>query len=48
MHTLISFLGSSRFDPATGYRKARYRFPDGHVAETPFISLALARRLNSP
>lgn len=45
LHTLISFLGSSRFDPATGYRKARYRFDDGQVAETPFISLALAQQL---
>lgn len=45
MHTLVSFLGAARLDPKTGYRRARYRFPDGSEEETPFFSLALALRL---
>lgn len=45
MHTLITFLGKGRADPDTGYRKARYRFPDGAEDETPYFGLALARHL---
>lgn len=44
-HTLVSFLGSSRLDPQTGYRTARYRFDDGREEVTPFFGLALARQL---
>jgi CRISPR-associated Csx2 family protein len=45
MHTLVTFLGSARLDPVTGYRTARYRFEDGHDEVTPFFGLALARHL---
>lgn len=45
MHTLVSFLGSAKLDPKTGYRTARYRFPDGQEQETPFFGLALTRYL---
>jgi CRISPR-associated Csx2 family protein len=45
MHTLVTFLGSARLDPVTGYRTARYRFGDGHEEVTPFFGLALARHL---
>jgi CRISPR-associated Csx2 family protein len=45
MHTLVSFLGASKLDPKTGYRRARYRFPDGAEEQTPFFGLALAARL---
>lgn len=44
-HTLISFLGKARQDPATGYRTADYRFDDGTVCKTPFFGLALTRHL---
>ncbi|MBB5015882.1 TIGR02221 family CRISPR-associated protein [Rehaibacterium terrae] len=42
MHTLVSFLGKSQLDRNTGYRRARYRFPDGGIRETPFFGLSLA------
>lgn len=45
MHTLITFLGKGRDDPNTGYRRARYRFPDGTGAQTAFFGLALAEKL---
>lgn len=45
MHTLVTFLGKGRDDPRTGYRKARYRFPDGAVRETAFFGWALAEHL---
>jgi CRISPR-associated Csx2 family protein len=45
MTTLISFLGKSRADPATGYRKTRYRFEPGRVEEVPFFGLALTKVL---
>lgn len=44
-HTLVSFLGKARLDARTGYRNARYRFPDGTEHETPFFGLALQQRL---
>lgn len=44
-HTLVSFLGSARLDPESGYRKARYVFGQGEIDETPFFGLALARKL---
>ncbi|MFZ1575896.1 MAG: TIGR02221 family CRISPR-associated protein [Chromatiaceae bacterium] len=42
----ISFLGKSQIDSKTGYRSARYGFPDGQVVETAFFGLALAGKLN--
>lgn len=45
MTTLISFLGRSNSDRATGYRKLRYRFENGHVEEVPYIGLALLGQL---
>ncbi len=45
MTTLISFLGRASADPKTGYRTARYRFPDGATAETAFFGLALREQL---
>jgi CRISPR-associated Csx2 family protein len=45
VHTLVSFLGSAKFDRNEGYRTARYRFPDGHVVQTPFFGLSLAEHL---
>ncbi|MCB1866625.1 MAG: TIGR02221 family CRISPR-associated protein [Chromatiales bacterium] len=45
-HTLISFLGKARLDPATGYRKARYRFDNGDEHETPYFGLALKDHLH--
>ncbi|MCS6921472.1 MAG: TIGR02221 family CRISPR-associated protein, partial [Elioraea sp.] len=45
MHTLVTFLGSARLDPKTGYRTARYRFENGAEEETPFFGLALARQI---
>jgi len=46
MTTQISFLGKSQIDNRTGYRTARYRFPDGSTAETAFFGLALAGKLH--
>lgn len=45
MHTLVTFLGKGRDDPKTGYRTARYRFPDGTERETAFFGRALADHL---
>lgn len=44
-HTLVTFLGRAQLQPGTGYRTARYRFPDGTEEVTAFFGLALARRL---
>lgn len=41
MPTLISLLGKSRLDPDTGYRTARYRYPDGQAREVPFFGMGL-------
>jgi len=43
--TLVTFLGRAAHDPATGYRRARYRFGDGTVRETAFFGLALREHL---
>lgn len=43
--TLISFLGKNSGDPKTGYRTARYHFPDGTEHTTPFFGLALSKVL---
>lgn len=40
-NVLVSVLGKSRLDKETGYRKARYRFDDRFIRETPFFGLAL-------
>ena len=45
MTTLISFLGRSRKDPATGYQRATYAFPDGKQVPTAFFGAALMQRL---
>jgi len=45
MHTLVTFLGKGRDDPKTGYRTARYRFPDGAERTTAFFGRALADHL---
>lgn len=45
MTTLISFLGKSQLDSSSGYRRARYRFPDGSERETAYFGLALANHL---
>ena len=42
MITLLTFLGKSRIDPDTGYKKATYRFPDGRTEQTAFFGLALS------
>ena len=43
-HTLVTFLGRTRRDPNTGYRRASYRFPGKNAtSETPFFGIALAR-----
>lgn len=47
MTTLISFLGKSQLDSQSGYRAARYRFPDGAERETSYFGLALAEQLNA-
>lgn len=44
---LVTFLGKSQVDPKTGYRKVRYRFPDGREAETADFGRALAEHLDS-
>lgn len=43
--TIISFLGRNTAKPGDGYKKARYRFPDGWEQETPFFGLALAEKI---
>ena len=43
---LITFLGRAQLDLSTGYRMARYRFPDGSVRETPFFGLALREHVD--
>jgi CRISPR-associated Csx2 family protein len=45
--TLVSFLGRARQDRKTGYRQARYRFPDGQERTTAFFGIAL-REVLSP
>lgn len=45
MHTLVTFLGKARDNPATGYRETTYRFPDGTERRTAFFGLALAEHL---
>lgn len=45
MTTLISFLGKTRRDPATGYQRARYRFDDGQTVQTAFFGSALMQHL---
>jgi len=46
-HHLVTFLGRSRYDKHTGYRRARYQFPgEQEPVETAFFGLALARHLN--
>lgn len=44
---LITFLGRARLDPETGYRRARYRFPDGTVRESAFFGLVLAEHIGA-
>lgn len=39
--TLVSFLGRARQDTKTGYRQARYRFPDGQELTTAFFGVTL-------
>ncbi|WP_028324735.1 TIGR02221 family CRISPR-associated protein [Desulfatirhabdium butyrativorans] len=46
-HTLIGFLGRGALDAKTGYRKTKYRFPDGIIRETPFFSMALLQYLKA-
>ncbi len=43
MMTLTSFLGKSQH----GYRRTRYRFPDGSERETAYFGLTLAEYLNA-
>ncbi len=45
MTTLISFLGKSRKNSATGYQRASYQFADGQVVHTTFFGAALMQRL---
>ncbi len=45
MSTLITFLGRGRYDDNTGYRRARYRFPETGLRDSPFFGLELARHL---
>ena len=45
MTTLISFLGKSRKDPATGYQRASYQFAGGEQVQTTFFGAALMQRL---
>lgn len=45
MTTLISFLGKSRRDPATGYRTATYALDGGPPLTTSFFGSALMERL---
>lgn len=47
MMTLTSFLGKSQLDSQQGYRRTRYRFPDGSEQQTPYFGLALAEYLNA-
>lgn len=47
MMTLISFLGKSQADSQQGYRRTRYRFPDGSERQTAYFGLALATYLNA-
>ncbi|MCX7896836.1 MAG: TIGR02221 family CRISPR-associated protein [Rhodocyclaceae bacterium] len=47
MTILISFLGKSQLDSKSGYRTARYCFPDGHQQETAYFGLALAEHLQA-
>lgn len=47
MTTLISFLGRAQADTQTGYRRTRYRFPDGSERETAFFGLALREHLRA-
>lgn len=48
MTTLVSFLGRAvAVDGRVGYRRARYRFPDGRDIETPFFGLALREHLGA-
>lgn len=42
---LVTFLGRAQGAAGTGYRRARYRFPDDRVRETPFFGLALREHL---
>ena len=42
---LVTVLGRAVYDPRTGYRRARYRFPDGTVVESSFFGLDLCRKL---
>lgn len=44
-HTLVTFLGKGRDNLKTGYRTARYRFPDRTVRESAFFGRALAEQL---
>ena len=46
-HSLVTFLGRARVDAATGYARAKYRFPgEGTpVSETPFFGMALVEHL---
>ena len=46
-HSLVTFLGRARVDAATGYARAKYRFPGegAPVSETPFFGMALAEHL---
>lgn len=47
MTTLITFLGKGRGESSSGYRTARYRFPDGRDQETAYVGIALARWLDA-
>ncbi|MFN3920720.1 MAG: hypothetical protein ACK4JF_10615, partial [Methylohalobius sp.] len=44
---LASFLGKSQLDSQHGYRRTRYRFPDGSERETAYFGLTLAEYLNA-
>ncbi len=46
LHTLVTFLGKGRENADTGYRRARYGFPErDEPVETAFFGLALAGHL---
>ena len=45
MKTFVTFLGRGRENTTTGYREARYKFPDGTIKKTAFFGLALAEHI---
>ena len=44
-HTLISFLGKSKLNQQTGYRKANYDFGNGILKEVSFFGIGLTEVL---